>query len=121
LKPKALALWMLAAISLLGPMAERIATGRVEALSTFALVDTALSLVAIFWWYHLDKAERGYRAGRLMNAGMLVAVVIAMPVYLVRSRGWKRGALAVAIAAGFVGVMLLLEEAGERLGAALAP
>jgi hypothetical protein len=119
-KQKTLALGLLAAVSLLGPMAERIVTGRVDDFSTYAIVDTLISLVLIFWWYHADKAARGYRAGKLMNAGMLVMVVIAMPVYLVRSRGWKRGAVAIALAAAFLGLMLLLEAAGEQVGAWLA-
>jgi len=25
----------------------------------------ALSLVTLFWWYHLDKAEHAYQAGKL--------------------------------------------------------
>jgi len=115
-REKILALGLLAAVSLLGPMTERLVTGRVDDLSTYALVDTAISLVLIFWWYHLDKHERGYRAGKLMNAGMLVMVVIAMPIYLVRSRGWKKGGVAMALAALFLGLMLLLEYAGEALG-----
>ena len=120
-KQKILALGLLAAVSLLGPMTERIVTGRVDDFSTYAIVDTLTSLVLIFWWFHADKAERGYRAGKLMNAGMLVMVVIAMPVYLVRSRGWKRGGVAIALAAAFLGAMLLREMAGERIGAWLAP
>ena len=115
-REKILALGLLAAVSLLGPMTERIVTGRVDDLSTWAIVDTLISLILIFWWYHLDKNERGYRAGKLMNAGMLVMVVIAMPVYLVRSRGWKKGGVAVGLAALFLGLMLLLEYAGDSLG-----
>ena len=80
---------------------------------------TLVSLVLIFWWYHLDKLERGYRAGKLMNAGMLVMVVVAMPIYLLRSRGWKEGAIATLVAAAFLGAMLALEFAGEKLGALL--
>jgi len=119
-KRKQVALGLLAAISLLGPMTERMLTGRVDDFSTYAIVDTLLSLVLVFWWFHMDKAERGYRAGKLMNAGMLVMVVIAMPVYLVRSRGWRQGGAAIALAALFLGLMLLLEYAGEQLGGLIA-
>jgi hypothetical protein len=101
-------------------MAERIATGRVDDFSTWAIVDTVISLVLIFWWFHVDKLERGYRAGKLMNAGMLVMVVIALPVYLIRSRGWKRGGIAIAIAGAFLLLMLGFETAGEYLGALVA-
>jgi hypothetical protein len=120
-RQKIAALSLLAAVSLLGPMTERIATGRVDDFSAYAIVDTVISLVLIFWWFHADKAERGYRAGKLMNAGMLVMVVIALPVYLIRSRGWKRGGIAVALAGGFLLLMLGLETAGEYLGALVSP
>ena len=120
-KQKTLALCLLAAVSLAGPMIERVVTGRVDDLSTYAILDTLVSLVLIFWWYHADKRERGYRAGKLMNAGMLVMVVIAMPVYLVRSRGWRNGGAAAVLAAAFLGAMLVLEQAGELLGGWLRP
>jgi hypothetical protein len=92
-------------------------TGRVETFSGYGLAETALSLVLLFWWYHLDKADHGYHAGKLMNAGVLLLAVIALPIYFVRSRGWKRGARAIVIAALFLGATFLLSELGERLGA----
>ena len=59
-------------------------TGQVETLSAYGLAETAASLVLLFWWYHLDKAEHDYAAGRLMNAGVLLMAVIALPIYFVR-------------------------------------
>jgi hypothetical protein len=117
MRPKSLALIALAVISFASPAIERAVTGRVDMLSSYGLAETALSLVALFWWFHLDKAERDYRAGKLMNAGVLVFAAIALPIYFVRSRGWKKGAIAVGLAAVFLGAMLVLEEAGEWLGA----
>ena len=92
MRPKPLALFILAATSLVAPMLEKMITGAVDPLSGFGLAETAFSLVVLFWWYHLDKAEQGYQAGKLMNAGVLVLAVIALPVYFIRSRGWRRGA-----------------------------
>jgi hypothetical protein len=111
---------LLAAISFISPLAERLATGRVEALSTFGLAETVVSLVVLFWWYHLDKQQRNYQAGKLMNAGVLVAAVIALPIYFIRTRGWRGGAIASAVGAAFIGVTYVLGELGERLGAAFA-
>jgi len=119
MRPKPLALVILAAISLLAPMIERIVTGAVDPLSGFGVAETALSLVVLFWWYHLDKAEQGYQAGKLMNAGVLVLAVIALPVYFIRSRGWKRGTRTIALALLFLGATFVLGEAGEWLGGAL--
>src|SRR5919197_1252856 len=85
-RPKPLALIMLAVISFVAPLAERWATGRVEPFSSYGLAEMALSLVILFWWYHVDKAEHAYRAGKLMNAGVLLLAVVALPVYFIRSR-----------------------------------
>ena len=117
---KRAALVILAALSFVFPLAERIVTGQVETFSTFGLAETLLGLVVLFWWYHLDKAEHGYRAGVLMNGGVLVLAMIALPVYFIRSRGWKRGSITTALAAAFLAATLLLAELGERLGAALS-
>ena len=115
-KDKAAALVALAAISFVMPALERAMTGRVEMLSTYGLVETALSLIALFWWFHLDKAEQNYRAGKLMNAGVLILAAVALPIYFLRSRGWKRGGIAIVWAVVFLGVMFVLETAGEWLG-----
>jgi hypothetical protein len=39
-----------------------------------------------------------------------------MPIYFIRSRGWKRGAKATLIAAGVFAILYGLGEAGEYLG-----
>jgi hypothetical protein len=119
LRAKTLALLVLAALSLVSPALERAVTGRVELLSSFGLTETALSLIVLFWWYHLDKAEHDYRAGKLMNAGVLLVAVLALPIYFIRSRGWKRGAMAIGVALLFLAGTFILSELGERLGAAL--
>lgn len=115
-KDKVAALIALAVISFVMPALERAMTGRVEMLSTYGLVETALSLIALFWWFHLDKAEQNYRAGKLMNAGVLILAAVALPIYFLRSRGWKRGGIAIVWAIVFLGVMFVLETAGEWLG-----
>ena len=102
-------------------MVEVVLTGRVEEWGPWAIGETLASLVLIFWWYHLDKAERGYRAGPLMNGGMLLLAIVALPAYLVRTRGWKRGGIAVAWAAAIFGALLALEAAGEWLGGFFRP
>jgi hypothetical protein len=118
-KSKTAALIALAAISFAMPAIERAMTGQVALLSNYGLTETVLSLIALFWWFHLDKAEHDYRAGKLMNAGVLLVAVLALPIYFVRSRGWKRGAIAILWALLFLGVMYVLEESGEWLGAQL--
>jgi len=118
-RPKALALIVLAVVSFVAPLAERWATGRVEPFSSYGLAEMGVSLVIIFWWYHVDKAEHAYHAGKLMNAGVLLLAVVALPVYFIRSRGWRRGTRTIALALLFLGLTLALGEAGEWVGAAL--
>jgi hypothetical protein len=115
-KAKYAALALLAAITLAAPIVETLMAGRVESFSAYDLGATFVSLLPIYWWYHVDKAEHGYRAGPLMNAGVGLVAVIALPVYFVRTRGWKRGGIATAIAAAFAGALYLIEWLGEALG-----
>ena len=114
--PKTIALALLGVVSLAGPLVEMLVTGKVEDLSKFDIATTIIALPLIFWWYHVDKCERDYRAGPLMNAGILALAVVAFPIYFVRTRGWKRGAIATLLAAGFFALLLGLGELGEWLG-----
>ena len=115
MRSKYLALGLLALVSFVGPFLEILVTGRAEPYGKWELAETLVALALVFWWYHVDKAEHDYRAGPLLNGGMLLAIVVALPIYLVRSRGWKRGARATAIAAAVLGALFALGEAGEYL------
>jgi peptidoglycan/LPS O-acetylase OafA/YrhL len=118
-RPKLVALGLLALISLISPMMEKLVTGRVEMLSRFGMIETVVSLVVLFWWYHMDKREWSYKAGPLMNGGVLAFAIVALPVYFVRTRGWKKGAVTIALALAFLAATLLLGEGGEKLGEVL--
>ncbi|HXT69032.1 MAG TPA: hypothetical protein VN700_04730, partial [Vicinamibacterales bacterium] len=85
--PKTIALILLGVVSLVGPFIEMLTTGKVEDFSNFDVAATLVALPLVFWWYHVDKRERDYQAGPLMNAGILVLAVVAFPIYFVRTRG----------------------------------
>ena len=119
-RTKLYALALLAAITLATPIVETLMTGRVEPFSNFDLGGSFLSLLPIYWWYHLDKDETGYRAGPVLNVGVAALAIVALPVYFVRSRGWKRGGIIYLYALGAVGVLYLLETLGEFIGEAIA-
>lgn len=106
-------------MSFAGPLIEVLVTGQVEDFGRFAMGETVIAMALVFWWFHVDKRSHGYRAGPLMNGGVLAAAAIALPVYFVRSRGWKRGMLTTLLAVGVFLVSLLLENAGEWLGKVL--
>jgi hypothetical protein len=118
---KLLALGALALVSFAGPLIEVVLTGDVDPLGKFELGETVLALALVFWWYHVDKDEHAYRAGPLLNGGMLLLTAVAMPIYLVRSRGWKRGAIAILVAALVFAALYALGEAGEWLGKKMGP
>jgi hypothetical protein len=113
---KTYALAILAAISLLGPILELLVTGRIEPYGNFAMAEVFVSIAPIYWWYHEDKNEMQYRAGRLMNAGVIALAIVALPIYFIRSRGWKRGSLFVLMFVVAVAVTFVLEWIGEEIG-----
>ena len=121
MRSKSVALALLALVSFTGPFLETLFTGGVESYGKWEIGETLVALVLVFWWYHVDKAQHGYKAGALMNGGMLLVLALAMPIYLVRSRGWKRGAIAIAVAIGLFLVLLGLGEAGEWLAKKMGP
>jgi hypothetical protein len=110
---------LLALVSFAGPFLEQLVTGSVEPLGKWEIGETLVALALIFWWYHVDKAEHGYRAGPLMNGGMLLVLMIALPIYLIRTRGWKRGAIATLVAAALAAASFGLGDAGEALASLL--
>jgi hypothetical protein len=119
--PKTIALILLGVVSLVAPFVEMVVTGQVEPLSKFDLAATVIELPLIFWWYHVDKREHGYRAGPLMNAGIIAVCVVALPIYLIRSRGWKRGIIATLLAGAVLGATFGLAELGEWIGGLFVP
>ena len=118
-RAKLYALVALAVISLLMPVIETLRTGGVETFSAYGMVETFLSIPPIYWWYYVDKQEQGYQSGPLMNVGIVALAVIVFPIYFIRSRGWRRGGLAIVKAGVFVGAIYLVELAGEAIGKAL--
>jgi hypothetical protein len=71
-----------------------------------------LVAAATFCWYVLDARQRGYRRSRWLDIALIVLGGLAMAYYLVRSRGWKRGVLAIVLMLLFVGLCIALSGAG---------
>jgi len=115
-EPKTIALALLGVLAFVSPLVEMLATGKVEDSSRFGIATVAVALPLIFWWYHVDKRQHGYQAGPLMNGGILLLAIVAFPIYFVRTRGWKRGAVATLLALGVFLILLGLGELGEWLG-----
>lgn len=59
-----------------------------------------LASCAIFAWFRADAKSRDYRPSPILNVAVFGLAAFALPYYFVRSRGWKRGALALIAAIG---------------------
>lgn len=69
----------------------------------------------LFVWYHLDSTERSYKRSRILNVGIVLLPIIAMPYYLIRSRGIKKGSIATCVFILAIIISLILTEAGYWL------
>ncbi|HEY0281083.1 MAG TPA: hypothetical protein VGC27_00470 [Rhizomicrobium sp.] len=121
MKEKHRALLMLALVSFSLPLGEMVVLHRpAPRWSTLSFAEAFLTAYAIYWWYVTDKRERSFTAGRVQDFGVILATIIALPVYFVRSRGWWRGALAILGALAIIILVGLLALVGGRIGAAIA-
>jgi peptidoglycan/LPS O-acetylase OafA/YrhL len=68
---------------------------------------TFLAIGLIFAWYHMDSTLRSYRRTALLNIGVIVVAVIALPYYIVRSREKGHKGKDVMKLIGFFGLFLL--------------
>ncbi len=84
-------LGLLALIAFGGAVLEAALTGHVEPFGKFELVESLLSLVPLYWWYYLDKEQRKFSTGVVQNLAVVAVALIGLPVYFIRSRGWKKG------------------------------
>jgi CDP-diglyceride synthetase len=121
MKEKHRALLMLGLVSFLLPMGEFLILKRsAEPLSMYAFIELALSTYAVYWWYVADKRERAFRAGTIQNVGVILLSIVAVPIYLVRSRGWGHGALAILWVVVVVTAIVALDWAGQLTGRYIA-
>jgi hypothetical protein len=68
---------------------------------------TFLAMGLIFAWYHMDSTLRSYKRTVLLNIGVIVVAVIALPYYIVRSREKGHKGKDVMKLIGFFGLILL--------------
>jgi hypothetical protein len=121
MKQKLRPLGLFFAVSFLVPLGEAAILRRVEPFGSAALIQGVLSAIAVYWWYYLDRRERQFRTGAFQNMAVAVIGLIGLPVYLFRSRGLGRGALATGLAFVALIVSGLLSYAGELAGYKIAP
>ena len=114
------ALILLLMASLLVPFLEVQITGQVAPFSKFAALYSALSAIGIYWWYVVDKWHRQFRAGTFQNIGIIIISAIALPIYFIRSRGWRLGSVAILKAFGCLILLGAALGVGEWAGHAIS-
>lgn len=78
-------------------------------------IEALVIVVALFVWFLLDSRERGYSPSWLLHVFMAALSVFAFPYYLIRSRGWRHGCKAMALAILAFGGTMALYRSGAWL------
>jgi hypothetical protein len=99
---------------------EQAATGRVTLFdSKIAVAGALLSLALVYWWFRQDAMQRRFRYGSPTVVLVVAFSIIGLPVYFFRSRGLRRGLVAVGWMLLLILTAGLAEFAGEYLGAVI--
>jgi hypothetical protein len=114
------ALILLLTMFVLG-FANVVTTGRLSVPQPWNMTEKLLLVSLIYWWYHTDKALHAYRAGPLLNVGVVVLFIVAIPVYLFRSREMRQGIKALFVFLVFGAAAIAALVAGGAVGNAIAP
>jgi|SRR6266850_5513973 len=78
-----------------------------EAGSVLLTLHAVASLALVFAWFWIDARDRAYKASIVLRVAMLVLPVVALPCYLLRSRGWVGGLRSLALSIlVFAGTMM---------------
>lgn len=80
------------------------------------LLQTFVFIALVCWWVHEDAKATGRSVGWPLQVGLVLLPIIALPVYLFRSRGRHRGAWAVTKAMGFAALFFASLAAGFGIG-----
>lgn len=70
-----------------------------------------------FLWYRFDSNERGYPWSVFLNIAIVAFSIIGFPYYLFRSRGFKRGFVALLLSIGFLLGTVVLSALGGVIAA----
>lgn len=72
-------------------------------------------VVLVYWWFHADTAEQNYQPSWLLRGGIIFLAIVAVPVYLVRSRGGRQGGVALLKMFAFLMLWFALVVAGIKV------
>lgn len=72
----------------------------------WGILCTVLFSFLSFYWYRLDSETHRYRRTPLLNVGIVMLAIVAVPYYLVRSRPAGRRGRALLGLAGFCALLI---------------
>lgn len=78
------------------------------------MVDVLVATAAIATWCHFDARILDYRISRGLRVWIVLASLIAVPIYIVDSRGW-RGAWRLGLGLPFFAVSIWSHDFGWSL------
>ena len=113
--PKLKVVWAMAGFALANGIAMVLAPAQQWQMFVEVVGTLGLSLLA-FAWYCFDARERAFRRIRMQDFGVAAVALVGMPIYLVRTRGAGRGALAFAGMVLFYLLLIILLLLGGVLG-----
>lgn len=87
-------LWAFAAVSFIAG-ANPVVAMSADMVRTIELALVFAMVFLIFLWYRIDADERGFQRSPLLNVAIVMVAAVAVPYYLIRSRGWQEGQVAV--------------------------
>lgn len=97
-------LWAFGMVSFLSG-ARPIGTDAAQPIETLLIFGMAM---LIFFWYRFDSDLRGFQRTPLLNFAMVMIAALAMPYYLIQTRGWPQAQFSIAKAIGvFFGSIVL--------------
>ena len=94
----------LAAVTILGTLSGLLSPANPEAGTVIGLVWMLLGPVAGYVWFRLDSAERGFNRTPGWTRSIILFTVLALPIYLYKSRAKDRRFVSLA---KFVGIAVL--------------
>lgn len=74
-----------------------------------------LSVVVPYVWFYKDSAERGFARTSAWSAGIILLSIVAVPIYLFKSRPPGKRLKAIALALGTLILSILLPAIGAAL------
>ena len=85
-------------------------------MTTIDILSILVLGLLVYVWYREDARSRAFQRGRWQNIGVAAVGFVGLPVYLFRTRGTSRGAIALGLGLVFYIGMVVLVVLGGILG-----